>query len=170
MITRQILLLVMPFLLAALIGCSSEAVDTVERDGEPPIINVDSDDPQMEAAIQNARSTVDQFITAFSNPQPSQADFALKLPVTDGDHTEHLWVLPSRYESGTFRGTINNEPFQVKTVKLGDEVDFDKGDISDWKYVEDGKLVGGYTIRVLRDRMSDEDRAALDNSVPFTFE
>jgi hypothetical protein len=34
-------------------------------------------------------------------------------------------------------------------------------------YIDKGVLVGGYTIRVLRDTMSPTDRADFDKSVPF---
>ena len=90
--------------------------------------------------------------------------------VKDGEHVEHMWILPVRYESGKFYGTINNEPDQVKTVKAGDEVNVAKSEISDWMYVDTGKLKGGYTLRVLRDNMSDKEREEFDGSVPFTIE
>jgi uncharacterized protein YegJ (DUF2314 family) len=34
-------------------------------------------------------------------------------------------------------------------------------------FVENGKLVEGYTLRVLRDSMSASERADFDKSVPF---
>jgi uncharacterized protein YegJ (DUF2314 family) len=33
-----------------------------------------------------------------------------------------------------------------------------KSEISDWFYIDNGKLVGGYTIRVLYSRMSPEEK------------
>lgn len=35
-------------------------------------------------------------------------------------------------------------------------------ELSDWIIIDDGRLIGGYTIRVFRDKMSPEDRAKLD--------
>ena len=49
----------------------------------------------------------------------------------------------------SFQGTVNNEPEKVKTVKMGQKVTV-AAKISDWMYVENRKLVGGYTMRVLR--------------------
>ena len=34
-------------------------------------------------------------------------------------------------------------------------------------YVDHGKLVGGYTLRVLRDGLSPAERAEFDRSIPF---
>ena len=158
---------------AAVAGCGKaepQAGDTVKREGEPPIVYVEDDDPKMAAAIDNARSTVDRFIQNLEKPKPSQSGFSVKLPVKDGDNVEHMWVLPVRYENGTFSGTINNEPDKVKTVKIGDQVKVAKDQISDWMFVDDGKLMGGYTIRVLRDSMPEQERHEFDESVPFTFD
>jgi uncharacterized protein YegJ (DUF2314 family) len=45
-----------------------------------------------------------------------------------------------------------------------------KNEISDWMYVENKKLIGGYTIRVLRDNMPPEERREFERSVPFTLD
>jgi len=158
---------------AVVVGCGSDERrpgNTVEREGQPPVTYVEDDDPKMVAAIEKARSTVDQFITALNNPKQSQSAFSVKLLVKDGDHKEHMWILPVRYKDGKFHGTINNEPDKVTTVKIGDEVDVARDQISDWMYVENRKLKGGYTLRVLRDSVSEKERQDFDRSVPFTIE
>ena len=48
-------------------------------------------------------------------------------------------------------------------------VSFDPDDITDWMYIEDGRLIGGYTTRLLRERMSPEERKQLDASAPYKF-
>src|SRR5690348_17666285 len=45
-----------------------------------------------------------------------------------------------RYEGGKFIGTINDQPDTIRTVKFGDKAEVDKNQISDWMYVDDGKL------------------------------
>ena len=165
---------VVPLLLltGVVAGCGREPRpgDTVEREGEPRVTMVDDDDPRMTAAINEARSTVGQFIAAVNNPTPSQSALSVKLPVSDGDQIEHMWLSEVGHANGKFTGHIANEPHQITTVKLGDRTEVAQDQISDWMYVDNGKLVGGYTLRVLRDAMSDEERRAFDESVPFTIE
>lgn len=36
--------------------------------------------------------------------------------------------------------------------------------ISDWMIIEDNKLIGGYTIKNLRNKMTEEERKAFDGS------
>lgn len=134
------------------------------------VIMVADDDPKMLAAIDKARSTADTFIAALNAPMPSQAEFAVKLGVKDGEKVEHMWLSPVRFEGGKFHGVINNDAELVRTVKLGDTVTAEKSEISDWMYVQDGRLVGGYTIRVLRDQMGESERKEMDQSLPFKVE
>jgi uncharacterized protein YegJ (DUF2314 family) len=157
----------------AIIGCKSDkrnVGDTVEREGQPPISYVADDDPKMTAAMAEARRTVDRFILSLNNPKPSQSSFSVKLLIEDGDHGEHMWILPVRYEGGKFYGTINNEPDKVTTVKIGDEVSVAKDQVSDWMYIENRKLVGGYTLRVLRNSMPEKEREEFDRGIPFTID
>ncbi len=156
-----------------LAGCEREPRqpgDTVRRYGLSPVTSVAADDPKMKAAMERARSTVDQFVKAFTNPQPSQDNFSIKLPVQDGEFVEQIWMLPQKYENGKFFGTISNEPLDVTTVRFGDSVEVSEAEISDWMYVENQKLVGGYTLRAMRDSLPDDERRELDQTVPFTID
>ncbi len=103
----------------------------------------------MGRAIAEARRTVDNFIAALMNPRPNQKAFSVKVAIKDGEKTEHLWLVPVRYQNGSFVGRINNEPQNVKTVSFDNEITVAKDQISDWIYAEDKKIMGGYTARVL---------------------
>jgi uncharacterized protein YegJ (DUF2314 family) len=159
--TRRNWLVVLVFIVS--LGCTARPV--VDR-----VISVPSDDPQMNAAIAKARATVDDFVSVLRAPKASQSMFSVKIPISDGDEREHFWLSGVRYDGSEFSGKIDNDPETVKTVKLGQAVSARSAEISDWMYVDHGKLVGGYTLRVLRDRMSPSDRAEFDRSVPFKVE
>jgi uncharacterized protein YegJ (DUF2314 family) len=151
-------------------GDARQPGDVVERRGQPTVVQVSDDDNAMNRAMDEARATVDQFVTALNAPQPTQKSFSVKLLVTDGQHSEHMWVPPVRYEQGKFFGQLNNVPDLVHGVKLGDEVSVPTNEISDWMFVDEGRLVGGCTIRVLRDGLSAAEKRQFDRSVPFKFE
>jgi uncharacterized protein (TIGR03067 family) len=121
----------------------------VAEEQQPPPVKVAAEDPRMAAAIADARANMEGFLAALANPLPSQRSFSVKVAIKDGDRTEHLWLAPIRLENGQFVGRVNNEPTIVKTVKFGEEISVAKGDISDWIYIDDQKMVGGYTARAL---------------------
>jgi uncharacterized protein YegJ (DUF2314 family) len=154
-------------LMALLLMCSGCGSDIVRRAGEPDFINVPEDDPQMTAAIAQARASADRFIAALNHPQPGQKGFSVKARITDGRNTEHMWLTPIRYEGGKFIGAVNNEPVAVRGVKIGDQRSVPPAEISDWMYVDGEKLVGGFTIRVLRDRVPEHERREFDRGFPF---
>ena len=131
---------------------------------------VADDDPRMNAAIDKARSTVKAFITALKAPKPGQSAFSVKMAFTDGGSAEHMWLTPVSFDGSKFTGTVNNEPEKVKTVKMGQKVTVAPDKISDWMYIDNRKLVGGETLRVLRDAMTPSERADFDKSVPFVIE
>ena len=134
------------------------------------VIDVEDDDPEMVAAISKARQTVGQFIAAMENPTSVQENFSVKVLVEEGDAGEHMWLLPVRLEGSTFVGTLSNEPVEVTHVEIGDELRVEKNEISDWMYVDQGKVVGGFSLRVLMERASPAEREAMQKAVQFAEE
>ena len=146
------------------------AGEIVERDGEPAVHMVSDEDPEMNSAMEQARASVTNFITSLKNPGQNQTYFSVKAKFIDGRHTEHIWLYDVSYDGNQFFGKIGNNPLNVKNVSLGDEFALVPSKISDWMIVEDKKLVGGYTLRVLRNRLSEEERKKFDESLPFTID
>ena len=44
-------------------------------------------------------------------------------------------------------------------------MEINRNEISDWMYIKNSVLHGGYTIRLLRDRMTEEERKEFDASI-----
>ena len=74
-----------------------------------------------------------------------------------------------RHETGHLVGTIANDPALVRTVKLRDHRPVRVNEISDWM-VRQRRLVGGYTMRVMVNRLADDERKAMLASLPFKIE
>lgn len=145
-----------------LFGCGKKPVDQVTY--------VAGDDARMNAAIQKAKATVGTFISALKAPKPGQTGFSVKKAFSDGTNTEYIWLAPVTFDGKSFHGTVNNEPEKVKGVKFGEKASVASADISDWMYIENRKLVGGETLRALRDAMTPAERAEMDRSLPFSVE
>jgi uncharacterized protein YegJ (DUF2314 family) len=137
---------------------------------EDRVTSVPDDDPRMNAAIAKARETVSTFIAALQSAGAGQSQFNVKMAFTDGTHTEHMWLSPVSCDGKIFHGTVQNDPANVSNVKLGQQASIEPSKLSDWMYVENGKLVGGYTVRVLHEIMSPSERAEFDRTAPFRIE
>ena len=100
------------------------------------VTRVADDDPQMNAAIEKARSTADTFIAVLKSPKPGQSGFSVKMLVSDGTNHEHIWLSPVVFDGKVFRGMINNKPDKVTTIKMGERASVEPSEISDWMYIE----------------------------------
>ena len=142
----------------------------IRTKGEPDVFQVKDDDAQMDRATHQARRTVGKFIAALNNPTSSQHGFQVKKLFVDhitGEH-EHIWLTDIHYSHGRLHGIVDNKPTMIKGLKVGDRHSVNPDEISDWLYVEDGHLVGGYTLRVLASELSPEQRAAFEKEAKFT--
>lgn len=141
--------------LLAILGIGA-GLPTDARAQSDTVISVPNADPEMAAAIAKARTTISQFWKAYEHPGPGEDGFALKVAIKDGADVEHFWLIDVGRDGDKYSGTINNTPEIVSNVSEGDRFEFAAGDISDWLYRRNGKIVGNETMRPLLKRMPAE--------------
>ena len=146
----------------------------VHRDNEPDVFFVESEDSEMLTAIQEAQETFDEFRDYYHSERSDLVYFSVKARfLIDGDPSsgEHIWLYDIDLSDNQVRGKIGNEPLDAVYLSIDEEVIIGMDDISDWMVVdEDGRVYGGYTVRVLRNRMTEEERLQFDEETGFIFE
>ena len=155
-----------PIILCAVLilaACSPERTD---------IVGVGSEDQEMNAAMEEARNSLDDF---WAQREKNGESFQglLKVHFTDGTgdgEGEHMWVQVIDRTPEEIVGVLLSNPDGLKSVKEGDEVRFPPSRVSDWLYVENGTAKGAYTVKLLRSRMSPSERRSHDAQYPFGFE
>ena len=157
MLPQKLLFVVL--LSASSVACGQSVVDQAEND---ELYMVADGDEDMEAAFRSAKSGLDGFLATWRSPPQGASDFSVKVGVTDGDDTEYFWVSPFREASGSFSGTLNNEPQLVSSVRLGQEISFSRGQIVDWLYFDQGTMVGNYTACAMLKKESQAERDAFE--------
>ena len=170
--SSRIILLVFLWVAGMASGCNRKSADSqvVHREGEPNVIKVGSMDAEMNAAIAQAQQATDTFLQALTAPKTNQADFSAKRPYPTrqgGTSREHIWISHLSYDGQRLHGTVGDEPVDIPNLKFGEPVSFPPGELSDWMYLEDGRIVGGYTIRVLRRHMPAAEAADFDRHLKF---
>ena len=123
----------------------------------------------MNEAIKKSRQTFNDFIDVFQNPKRNQTDFSVKMPFPASNGVEHIWLINIETKKGKLYGQVGNVPDDVTTIKIGDKVEIMQSRISDWFYIQDNTLIGGLTIRVLRDRMAPAEKRQLDSEFGVKF-
>ena len=140
-------------LLFVLSGCGNESPDSSMVGGNDvdPVVYVEDDDPAMQAAIEQAKESFDQFLSNYEsiNADSIGVKFGLE---TDDKSLEHIWFEPIAITETEFKGICSNDPADVPGLKYGDVKTFSLDRMSDWMIVVGNKCYGGFTIRVLAER------------------
>ncbi len=135
--------------------------------GDSVMYAVDENDQQMDQATVRARKNVGRFIAAIQSPKSNQRDFQVKkLFVKDGK-AEHIWLADVHFTGNRFVGVVDNRPEYISGLKIGDRASVNPDELIDWSYVEDNRLVGGYTIRVLYSELTPAERADFEKKADF---
>lgn len=152
-------------------SCKENSISKIEREGEPDIINVADKNVAMNQAIAEANKTLSNFKTAIQSNNKNYASFALKQKFTDvKGSTEHIWIQDVTYNNAKFKGVVGNTPLYEVNVKLGDTINVDESNISDWMYFDKNITKGAYTIKALRNQMSTEEQKEFDIQSGMQFE
>ena len=120
------------------------------------IVLVGETDPDMVAAIRQARAGLDEFLRLADKPPADVTGLKLKVMIRDPNGTEHFWVSPFRPVGDKFEGILANEPQIVRSVRNGQRISFARDEISDWGYVRNGRQVGSSTVCVLMKKVPRE--------------
>ncbi len=128
------------------------------------VVDVPGEDDTMNWAIEKANWTLGYFKESILNPKEHQNYFSIKAKLIDGDYVEHMWLInPSFDEDGNLFGELNNVPNNLNNVELGQKIGVANDMISDWMILEHGnRLIGGYTMRAIRDAMPENEQKAFD--------
>jgi uncharacterized protein YegJ (DUF2314 family) len=131
---------------------------------------IGDDDKQMDRAVDHAQKSLGFFIAALRAKKGGDTAFEIKKAFVDGDKVEHIWIRGVSFDGKNFHGKIDNRPVDVNNVHHGQRVTVAPMEVSDWMFVKDGKLIGGYTTRVLYARLSPDEKAAFDKEAQYKIE
>jgi uncharacterized protein len=139
------------------------------------VLLTDNCDPEMERAYAQARATFRYFWREVAWDRrrivPALDLACVKAPFSDGERragtggtpdVEHMWLSEVDFEGQFVSGVLGNTPNWLKTIKEGDSARVPISQISDWMYVISGEAYGGFTVNLLRSRMSARERREHD--------
>ena len=122
-----------------------------QEPNSPPIVNVESDDAEMNIAIATAKKTFPFFEENWQTMESDGCSIKFALPTSAGE-LEHIWFSPTSINGNEVTGKCANDPVNIPGLKLGDLRTVTRNDVSDWMIVVGKRCFGGYTIRVLTQR------------------
>lgn len=131
---------------------------------------VSTNDQVMNAAVQRTQETLPLFIAELNHPKPTQTYFSIKAMVPYGmrDSTEHIWLEDVSYSDSMFMGRLTTEPVFAREFHFHDRISIKPDFVSDWMIIDQGRLLGGFTLHVLIKNMTPGQKADFQNASGFT--
>ncbi|HMS70122.1 MAG TPA: DUF2314 domain-containing protein [Saprospiraceae bacterium] len=114
---------------------------------EFPPLSVDENDPLMIEAIKTAKQHLPDFIFLFDN---NKSNFQVKVPFKSSTgQIEFLWAKPLRIVETNIEVRLLTPPV-THDGKVNRVQTYALNDLIDWAvFLENGKIKGGYTMRVM---------------------
>lgn len=160
--------LTVALIIVGLLGCTGQQTTKPRDNSEPEVLSVADNDTEMAEAINKARMSIDSFDSALQSANTNYSFFALKAYLKNSN--EHVWLRNITLNGGVYKGVLDNLPKSTAVQKVGDTISISSSIISDWMYLDNQKLRGGYSIRLLRKRMTEEERNQFDIESGFVIE
>jgi hypothetical protein len=144
---------------------------------EPFFMTARDSDPEMDRAHRLARETLSDFYGHCSRPGSHICAAKIRLPdpirskSTGKPRFFFLWITPVTYDadSDQLSGDVFWIPSRLDEIyPVGLTVSWRPSETYDWYVNDDGHFTGGFSLRVVRSRLSDSDQRAFDSRVGVT--
>ena len=149
--------------------------------GEPLFVNLSDDDPAILASVIEAREKLAQFKTAFSARRFCSGVHLVKIPFVDRSDIgqpalvatstvvaenpkrpiPRLWLGVTSILEDLFFCSVREAPKQLLLTE-GPSFVLEEGMVEDWMITHEGIAYGGFSMRVLRDRLGEIDKQRFD--------
>ncbi|RWX13763.1 DUF2314 domain-containing protein [Rhizobium hidalgonense] len=145
--------------LVSMLGLSILLIPTefALADDNPNVQMIAPGDPAMAKAHEKSKRQLDGFLEKLRSPPPGTENYSIKLGFTDkaegvalttdqmAPNVEFMWVYQIEASGDHFTALLGDTPEYIHNIKLDARVEFEKSDIFDWMYIENGKVKGNYT-------------------------
>jgi len=128
-------------------------------------IQINQTDDELKRIAENARLTLSSFFRQLANHNRrgvNEHSFFVKynFAADEGSNieTEQVWLTGIHFKNDNYYGILSNNPQNLDGLKKGDIVIFSPDLITDWMYVREGKIIGGYSIKYLLEKIPEEQR------------
>ena len=125
-----------------------------------PQTSTPATEDELNAAIEEARGSMETILQAMLAPKPSYDFLGLKIRFNtpDGSYDDN-WVEPVDFHDGRFTIRMIDGLAYDKNLHTDHTLDVPLKKVVDWVIIEkDGNLIGGYTIKLAYKHMSPEEK------------
>jgi uncharacterized protein YegJ (DUF2314 family) len=157
------------------------SIHDAETLGVPLFVVLKNSDPDVVEAVREARRTLPQFLDAASKMQFSPAIYLVKVPFIDRSETGekalarnsenaaenptrpicHLWLTVTSVSDDLIFCWVQEAPDSLH-LERGTSFVIASDLIEDWMINQDGTAFGGFSLRVIRSHLPEEEQINFD--------
>jgi uncharacterized protein YegJ (DUF2314 family) len=157
-------------LAAALVfaGCKDKAKEQ-RRNDLRALMHGTKPDPEIKAAMDKAQQNVPEFLAALQNPGPNRSHFMVRKVFPAKDAAQQILLVTNlRYDGNLLHGKLDdNTAVAGSGIPKDGNVSFPPSEVVDWMYNDGGFAVGGFMLRALKSKMTEEEWAGVTRQVKF---
>ena len=162
--------LILLSLIALLFPGCKDAAKQQRRDDLRALMHGNTDDADIRAAMEKARATIGDFLAALQKPAANQTHFMVRkaYPSREAGKQQIFWINQVTYDGTLLHGVVDDKTARVGAgIPIDGKVSFPPAEICDWMFNEDGKAVGGYMLRALKGKLTEDEWAGYAKRVTF---
>ena len=169
MISLGLIARMLAFVAAAglLASCQDKAKEKRRAD-LTDLMHGNTPDADIQAAIEHARKTVPEFLAALKEPRDRKQFMVRKAFPATGGKQQILWITGLSFDGTLLHGKVDDNTARPGSgIPKDGSVSFPPSEIADWMYNDGGLAVGGFMLRALKKKMTEEEWAKLTQQIAF---
>lgn len=127
-----------------------------------------SGDPEYQRTIRDARDSIERFREMLPDDGSPRPDALIKTRLEDGDEGVFMWLNNVAIAGEGFTAELFEVPESLPSYEVGIRYAVNFDELTDWMVNENGRLVGGYSLRYHRSRLPEEEQADFDRLIGVT--
>lgn len=164
-IMRHNAILAAVFLIPTMIGGIALAENKFEKPQDQPLfMSTKKGDPEFAKTESEARRTISVFRLLIARGTPNNMPLVKKRFVRKSERIL-LWLRVTKVETSGFVAETFEAPPEFPELKTGTKLFIKDSEVSDWMLDDNGTLHGGYSIRLQRSKLPEEQRASFDKFI-----
>lgn len=116
----------------------------------------------------DAQRSIAQFVAMLPTDGTARSDALIKTTLVDGAHRAFMWLNNTATEGDHFTAELFEVPDTLPSYKVGDRYVVTREELMDWMVNENGRLIGGFSLRYNRAQLSEAEKLDFDRHIGVT--
>jgi uncharacterized protein YegJ (DUF2314 family) len=124
--------------------------------------------PEYQQTIREARASLDVFRSMLPTDGSPRWNAMVKTKLSHDETNVFMWLSHVRLSGENFLAEFFEVPAEFTAYEVGDRLEVTEDALTDWMINDDGTLHGGFSVRLIRATLPEDERSAYDEYIGVT--